>query len=183
MKTWIWLGIFVAVAFALYLTVGGSDDSSAGSTTDNDDDGQDAATDEGDSTVRNQTFLERWAHAIAPAENVNPAYNNPGGLNMAGDLGSTPAAGGTGHDVIGIFSSLQKGYAALETILGHYVAKYPDKTLLEATAIYQLGPGNSAVISGMQTGIFPQSVITEATVWAKGLGVSINDTLGSIASR
>ena len=118
-------------------------------------------------------FISDWAQAIASFENVNPSYNNPGGLNEVGDAGSTPATGG---GVIGIFSSLNAGYAALENTLNNFVSKYGGETLLDATAIYVLGPNGAAATGGN----YPQNVINEANHVAQQLGVSVNTTLAQL---
>lgn len=129
------------------------------------------------STGLGSNFVSVWAQAIAVAENVNPAYNNPGGLDIRGDAGSTPAAEGAGQ-IIGIFSSLQAGYTALENTLNTFVAKYGNHSLIDATAIYILGPNNPAI----QTGDYPASVWNEANVVAAGLGgVSLDTTISSLA--
>jgi hypothetical protein len=138
------------------------------------DDGSDDGSDE---SGVSQDFIDAWAEAVGIAENVNPAYNNPGGLNEPGDTGqSTPAMGG---GVIGIFSSLKAGYAALDSTLQKYLNKYGGDTLLQATAIYILGPNGAAAAAGN----YPANVVNEAKTVANNLGVSINDTLSSIAAR
>jgi hypothetical protein len=120
-------------------------------------------------------FTDAWAQAIASFENVNPAYNNPGGLNMVGDAGSTPATGG---GVIGIFSSLSAGFAALENTLSNFISKYSGQTLLNATAIYVLGPTGAA--NALAGGGYPANVVNEANSVATQLGVSVNSTLGEL---
>jgi hypothetical protein len=127
----------------------------------------------GDSTGLGSDFVSLWAQAIATAENVNPAYNNPGGLNEAGDAGSTPATGG---GVIGIFSSLQAGFAALTSTLSGYASKYGNLSLLDTTAIYVLGPSGAAAAAGN----YPANVVNEAEIVANQLGVSINTTIDDL---
>jgi hypothetical protein len=119
-------------------------------------------------------FISQWAQAIAGFENVNPAYNNPGGLNMVGDAGSTPATGG---GVIGLFSSVQAGFAALDNTLNSFVARYGGKSLLDATAIYVLGPSGAAATGGN----YPANVVNEANYVAGQLGVGVNTPLNQLA--
>jgi hypothetical protein len=140
--------------------------------------GDESDDDSGGDSVDN--FISLWAHAITPAENVNPDYNNPGGLNMDGDEGSTgsPDSGG-GTAKLGIFSTLAKGYSALENTLTNLVNNHPDASILDATAIYVFGPNSSVV----QSGNYPQSILDYATGVANRLGVSINDTIGSLAGN
>lgn len=121
-------------------------------------------------------FTATWAEAIAGFENVNPAYNNPGGLNSAGNAGSVPAAGGTGHDVIGVFSSFLAGFNALQATLDSFVAKYGGKSLLDATAIYVLGPNGAAAAAGN----YPANVVNEANYVANQMGVDVNSTLDDL---
>jgi len=122
------------------------------------------------------SFIDVWAQAIATAENVNPDYNNPGGLNMVGDAGSTPATGG---GVIGLFSSFQGGYTALTNTLNNFVAKYGNDTLLNATAIYILGPTGAANSAGN----YPPNVTNYANSIAAKLGVSTDTTLSTLAGQ
>jgi hypothetical protein len=157
-------GIVVLLAILWWLDQGddGSDDSSDNGTT-------------GASALfSNLTdFVTAWAHAIAPAENVNPAYNDPGGLNTQGDLGSVPALGG---GVIGVFSTIDAGYQALENTLTSYVTNHGDLTLLQATSRYITGSaGNS------DPSTYPQRVLNEANLVASRLGAGLQDTLASLA--
>ena len=120
-RTWIIVGACLILAYVYFEADGslGTDDGSDGST----DGGSDTSTTTGNAI---SDFISAWAHAIAPAENVNPNYNDPGGLNEVGDAGSVPATGG---GVIGVFSTIDAGYSALESVLAGYIAKYPDLTL------------------------------------------------------
>lgn len=118
-------------------------------------------------------FLTAWGNAIAGFENVNPAYNNPGGLNIVGDAGSTPATGG---GVIGLFSSFSAGFTALENTLSSYVAKWGNLSLLDATANYVLGPTAAAGYNGN----YPANVVNEANSVASQLGVPVTSTLNEL---
>jgi hypothetical protein len=124
-------------------------------------------------------FVQAWAQAIAGFENVASKYNNPGGLNggnFAGMVGTTPAAGGTGHDVIDEFDSLSDGFAALQTTLNNFIAKYGGDSLLDATANYVLGPSGAAAYNGN----YPASVVNEANYVANQLGVPVTSTLDDL---
>jgi hypothetical protein len=76
--------------------------------------------------------LTAWAQAIQNFENVNPAYNNPGGINENGDAGQTPNG-------IAMYSTWQVGYNRLLTLLGNMVNKNPSMTLDQATQYYAFG--------------------------------------------
>jgi hypothetical protein len=76
--------------------------------------------------------LTAWAQAIQNFENVNPAYNNPGGVNEQGDAGRT--ANG-----IAMYSTWQIGYNRLLQILTNMVNKNPGMTLDAATQQYAFG--------------------------------------------
>ena len=167
------LGAVIGVFYVL--TQNGDDDTSSDGTTLAGDNSGDGGTLSNSPFGSLSAFTAAWAQAIAPAENVNPAYNNPGGLNMQGDLGSTPAAEGGGN-VIGIFSSLSAGYAALQGILNSYVTRFPNLTLLQATSRYVTGSPGSGDPSS-----YPANVVNEANTVASNLGVSVNSTLGSLA--
>jgi hypothetical protein len=170
-KHWGYIAIGVAIWWGwLYLDgASASTDSSSSA----------SSTDSAASTGLGSSFLDSWSHAIAGFENVNPAYNNPGGLNTKNaDAGYVPAAGGTGHDVIGVYSTLDAGYTALKNTLSHFKARYGGQSLLDATAIYVLGPNSTAV----QTGNYPDNVVNEAQYVADQMGVSVNSTLNDLGS-
>ena len=160
MKTpWILALVLVGVGTSLYLAQ---------------DPGGDTSTDDGsDDSGISQAFIAAWAEGVSIAEGVNPAYNNPGGLMGTGNTGTSFGAG------LGIFSTAQAGLQALDSFLGRFFSRYSGDTILQATAIYILGPNSSAVASGN----YPQSVINEAQIVANNLGASINDTLSSVAAR
>jgi hypothetical protein len=119
-------------------------------------------------------FTDAWANAIASFENVNPKYNNPGGLNMVGDAGSTPATGG---GVIGIFSSFAAGFTALVSNLTTDVGRWGNDSLLQATANYVLGPTAAAGYNGN----YPANVVNEANYVAGQLNVSTSETLNELS--
>lgn len=85
--------------------------------------------------------LTAWAQAIQNFENVNPAYNNPGGINERGDAGQT--ANG-----IAMYSTWQVGYTRLLTLLQNMVNNNPSMTLDQATQQYAFGP--NAVLNAGQ---------------------------------
>jgi hypothetical protein len=87
--------------------------------------------------------LGAWAQAIASFENVNPAYNNPGGINEQGDVGKT-------SNGIAMYSSWGVGYNRLLQILQGYVNKSPGMTLDEATKKYAFGPNAGNLSSSDQ---------------------------------
>lgn len=87
--------------------------------------------------------LAAWAQAIQNFENVNPAYNNPGGINENGDAGQT--ANG-----IAIYSTWQVGYNRLLQILTNMVNKNPGQTLDDATRQYAFGSNSNLNASQMQ---------------------------------
>jgi hypothetical protein len=122
-------------------------------------------------------FASLWAQAISGAEKVNPIYNNPDGLNggnFSGMVGTTPATGG---GVIDIFSSVGAGFAAAEQVLNNFIAKYGGKSLLDATAIYVLGPTGAAGYNGN----YPANVTNEANYVAGQLGVPVTATLNDLS--
>jgi hypothetical protein len=73
-----------------------------------------------------------WAQAIQNFENVNPSYNNPGGINAVGDAGQTTNG-------IAIYSTWDVGYAKLINLLNGMVNKNPGMTLDQATQQYAFG--------------------------------------------
>ena len=83
--------------------------------------------------------LSAWAQAIASFENVNPAYNNPGGVNENGDAGKT-------SNGIAMYSSYAVGYGRLLSILQSMVNRFPGMSLNDATMRYAFGP-NATVSS------------------------------------
>lgn len=87
--------------------------------------------------------LTAWAQAITNFENVNPAYNNPGGINENGDAGQTPNG-------IAMYSTFQVGYNRLLSLLNGMVTKNPGMTLDQATQVYAFGPNASLNASQMQ---------------------------------
>lgn len=76
--------------------------------------------------------LGAWAQAITNFENVNPTYNNPGGINEKGDAGQT-------SNGIAIYSSPTVGQNRLLTLLQNMVNKNPSMTLDQATQQYAFG--------------------------------------------
>lgn len=78
--------------------------------------------------------LTAWAQAITNFENVNPSYNNPGGINETGDAGRT-------SNGIAMYSTWTAGYSRLLTILQSYINSYPTMTLDQATARYSGASG------------------------------------------
>ena len=121
-------------------------------------------------------LVQAWAQAIAAFENVNPDYKNPGGLNggsFADEIGTVPAAGG---GVIDLFDSIGDGYAALQTTLNNFIAKYGGDSLLDATAIYVLGPSGAASYNGN----YPANVVNEANSVAYQLGVDPSATVNDL---
>lgn len=83
--------------------------------------------------------LGAWASAIASFENVNPAYNNPGGINETGDAGKT-------SNGIAMYSSYTVGYNRLISLLQSMVDRFPGMSLNDATMRYAFGP-NATVSS------------------------------------
>jgi hypothetical protein len=87
--------------------------------------------------------LTAWAQAIQNFENVNPAYNNPGGINAMGDAGQT-------SNGIAMYSSWDVGYAKLINLLNGMVNKNPGMTLDQATQQYAFG---SATLNASQANV------------------------------
>jgi hypothetical protein len=83
--------------------------------------------------------LTAWAQAIQNFENVNPAYNNPGGINAMGDAGQT-------SNGIAMYSSWSVGYNKLLAYLQNMINKNPAMTLNQATKNYAFGP-NAGTLS------------------------------------
>lgn len=81
--------------------------------------------------------LSAWAQAIASFENVNPAYNNPGGVNENGDAGKT-------SNGIAMYSTYTVGYNRLLSILQSMVDRFPGMSLNDATMRYAFGPNATA---------------------------------------
>lgn len=87
--------------------------------------------------------LTAWAQAISNFENVNPAYNNPGGINENGDAGQTTNG-------IAMYSTWQVGWNRLLGLLNSMVNKNPNMTLDQATQVYAFGPNATLNASQMQ---------------------------------
>lgn len=87
--------------------------------------------------------LAAWAQAIANFENVNPAYNNPGGINENGDAGQT-------SNGIAMYSSWSVGYARLLSLLQGMVNRNPGMTLDAATRYYAFGNNQNLNASQQQ---------------------------------
>ncbi len=132
----------------------------------------DTTTNSGGATVDDESgvasdFITAWAQGVAIAENVDPADNNPGGINA-------PGVSGPIH-----FPTLQQGISKLDSLLQSFKAKYGGESILDATAIYILGPSGAAADAGN----YPASVVNEAKIVAQNLGASIYDTLDQAAGR
>jgi hypothetical protein len=96
--------------------------------------------------------IDSLAAAIAREENVNPAYNNPGGLSGAGDTGTSFGAG------LGIYSTPQAGMSALEKQLaldasGASSVYSPDETLQQYMQTYTGGNANAGTVVGSILGV------------------------------
>lgn len=87
--------------------------------------------------------LTAWAQAIQNFENVNQAYNNPGGINEMGDAGQT-------SNGIAMYSTWDVGYARLISLLQGMVNKNPGQTLDDATRQYAFGNATNLNASQMQ---------------------------------
>jgi hypothetical protein len=87
--------------------------------------------------------LTAWAQAIQNFENVNPAYNNPGGINEVGDAGQT-------SNGIAMYSTWTVGYNRLLNLLQGMVNKNPGMTLNQATQQYAFGNATNLNASQQQ---------------------------------
>lgn len=87
--------------------------------------------------------LTAWAQAIQNFENVNPAYNNPGGINEVGDAGQT-------SNGIAMYSTWNVGYTRLLNLLQGMVNKNPGMTLDQATQQYAFGNATNLNASQQQ---------------------------------
>src|SRR6202020_300293 len=96
----------------------------------------------GDASGEGST-LTAWAQAIQNFENVNPSYNNPGGINEAGDAGQT-------SNGIAMYSTWQVGYTRLLNLLQGMVNKNPGMTLDQATQVYAFGNATNLNASHQQ---------------------------------
>jgi hypothetical protein len=130
----------------------------------------DDSTGGGPDDYGNGSTLGAWAHAIASFENVNPSYNNPGGINENGDAGRT-------SNGIAMYSSWSVGYNRLLSILQSYIDKNPSMTLDEATRKYAFGPNagqlnaqDSAVLANYQATVSQQLGLAGSTpiAWIGG---------------
>lgn len=99
-------------------------------------------SDPGDASGQGST-LTAWAQAIQNFENVNPSYNNPGGINEAGDAGQT-------SNGIAMYSTWQVGYTRLLNLLQGMVNKNPGMTLDQATQVYAFGNATNLSASQQQ---------------------------------
>jgi hypothetical protein len=100
------------------------------------------SSDPGDPSGDTST-LTAWAQAIQNFENVNTAYNNPGGINEVGDAGKT-------SNGIAIYSSWTVGYNRLLNLLQGMVNKNPGMTLDQATQQYAFGNATNLNASQQQ---------------------------------
>jgi hypothetical protein len=115
------------------------------------------------------------AAALVPTEgqpgDLNYRNNNPGNLRVPGDLG-TDASG------FGIFSSWEKGFAALEDDINAKLRKYPHANLQQLMARYLGQGGDPATIVPQKT--TQGDPVAKANAIAKALGVSSTDPVGSV---
>jgi hypothetical protein len=110
------------------------------------------------------SVVKKWADAIQNHEGWFPGSrsyrnNNPGNLRVTGDKGVD--SGG-----FGIFSTYEKGRAALEGDLSAKIRKYPSQTIAQIMERYAPSSENDSALY--------------ASVVAKALGVSVSTKLSEL---
>jgi hypothetical protein len=125
-------------------------------------------------TADSTPAIDAWAKAIAKQENVNPAYNNPGGLDAVGDAGYVQS----GPNKIAKFSTPEKGYDQLTQFLKDWTQRFPKMTLDDATRRYIFGP-NKKELSPVEQ----QKLDNYEKGLHRDLGVSGDTPIGQFAQQ